>query len=109
MAADFSPDYRHFEAVMRNRKPARLPVYEHIVSPKVMEQVLGVPFAGLRGGDDRDRREFFRNYCRFFRDMTYDTVSFEVCIGHHLPGESALTGGCGRSSTRFASGTSRRT
>ena len=27
----FHPDFRHFEAVMQNRRPARLPVYEHLI------------------------------------------------------------------------------
>lgn len=95
-AVNFQPDYRHFEQVMHNRRPDRLPLYEHIVSPEVMERITGASFAGLLAGDDEaDRREFFRHFCGFFRDQTYDTVSFEVCIGQILPGETALSGGRG--------------
>ena len=61
----FTPDYRHVADVMRNRRPARLPLYEHIVSPRIMEQILGTPFAGLAGGDAADLAEYFRHYCRF--------------------------------------------
>ena len=43
----FQPDYRHMLAVLRNERPTRLPLYEHGISPLIMEQVLGVRFAGL--------------------------------------------------------------
>jgi uroporphyrinogen decarboxylase len=91
----FEPDYTHMLAVLRNQRPARLPVYEHAISPKIMEQVLGTPFAGLAGGDGRDLDAFFAHYCRFFREMTYDTVSYEVCITEILPGHGAIYGGKG--------------
>ncbi|MFZ4695892.1 MAG: uroporphyrinogen decarboxylase family protein [Verrucomicrobiia bacterium] len=89
----FQPDYRHFAEVMRNVKPSRLPLYEHIVCPAIMERILGVEFEGLTDGDAAGQREFFRQFCRFFREMTYDTVSYEVCICHILPGGGALAGG----------------
>lgn len=89
----FEPDYRHMLDVMWNRKPARLPLYEHIVSPRIMEQVLGTRFAGLVEGTQSDRLEFARQFCRFFREMTYDTVSYEVCITEILPGHGAILGG----------------
>lgn len=89
------PDYRHFEAVMRNERPARLPLYEHIVSPLIMEKIQGVRFADLADGAAGEQAEFFRHFCSFFREMTYDTVSYEVCIGSILPGETALCGGRG--------------
>lgn len=96
----FQPDSRHFGDVMRNRRPRRLPLYEHIISPNVMEKVLGVRFAEQLTGSPADIAEFFRQYCRFFLEMTYDTVSYEVCIGGFLPGKTALCGGKGPIQTR---------
>lgn len=93
MTRHFEPDYRHFAEVMRNQRPRRLPLYEHIVSPGVMEAILGVPFSRLINGDPRDQAEFFCQYVRFFREMTYDTVSYEVCITESLPGHGAIAGG----------------
>lgn len=90
---DFQPDYRHMLAVVNNERPARLPVYEHIISPLIMEKVLDTPFAALQYGDDADMREFFTQYCRFWKAMTYDTVSFEVCITEILPDHGAIMGG----------------
>jgi uroporphyrinogen decarboxylase len=91
----FQPDYHFMLDVLKNRRPARLPVYEHIISPVIMEQVLGVTFAHLEQGDGRDLEEFFRHYCRFWPLMTYDTVSYEVCITEALPGHGAIMGGKG--------------
>jgi len=79
--------------VLANRRPARLPIYEHIISPKIMERILGVEFADLPGGGPAELREFFRQYCRFFKEMTYDTVSFEICITENLPDHGAIMGG----------------
>ena len=102
----FQPDYHYMLDVLANRRPARLPIYEHIISPTIMEQILGVPFAALEAGDfaaqrdpstgsGQDLDEFFRHYCRFWPEMTYDTVSYEVCITEILPGHGAIMGGKG--------------
>ncbi|MBN1460227.1 MAG: hypothetical protein JXA57_11875 [Armatimonadetes bacterium] len=89
----FTPDYRHMVAVLDNQRPRRLPIYEHLINPEFMELVLDTQFAELIAGDDADVDEFFRQYCRFYREMTYDTVSFEVCITSILPDSGALRGG----------------
>ncbi len=91
----FQPNVQHMLDVLANRRPARLPIYEHIISPKIMEQVLDVRFAELEGGDRHDLKEFFRHYCRFWPGMGYDTVSYEVCITEVLPGHGAIMGGKG--------------
>ena len=89
----FQNDYHHILDVLANKRPKRLPVYEHIISPTIMERILDVQFAGLWDGSPADRTEFFSQYCRFFQEMSYDTVSFEVCIGEILPDHGAIMGG----------------
>jgi len=89
----FTPDFRHFAAVMQNKRPKRLPLYEHLISTLVMEQILDHPFAELAKGDKADVLEFARQYRRFFQEMTYDVISFEVCITEILPDNGALRGG----------------
>ncbi|NLE45349.1 MAG: hypothetical protein GX620_11560 [Chloroflexi bacterium] len=89
----FEPDFRHMVAVLENRRPQRLPVYEHLINPEFMELALDTRFAECVHGDEADVDEFFRQYCRFYREMTYDTVSFEVCITSILPDSGALRGG----------------
>ncbi len=91
----FEPDYRYFECVMRNERPARLPLYEHTICPQIMERILGVSFASLEQGTGSDLDEYFRQHSRFFREMTYDTVSYEIGLSEVLPGPIALYGGRG--------------
>ena len=89
----FVNDYRHMLDVLSNRRPRRLPIYEHIISPEIMEKILGVQFAALVNGSPADQHEFFVQYCRFFQEMTYDTVSFEMTIVDILPDHGAIFGG----------------
>jgi uroporphyrinogen decarboxylase len=58
-----------------------------------MEQILDEQFVGLWNGSPGDRIEYFKQYCRFFQEMGYDTVSFEVCITEVLPDSGAIMGG----------------
>jgi uroporphyrinogen decarboxylase len=90
---NFKPDYRNIVAAAKNERPPRLPLYEHHISPAVMEKILNRPFANLQTGSESDLKEFYGNYCRFFKEMTYDTVSFEVGIVEILPGHGAIMGG----------------
>lgn len=59
MNTPFQPDYRHIVDAVRNRRPRRLPLYEHIVSPQIMETILGVAFAGHERAPGEDARPFF--------------------------------------------------
>jgi len=90
---DFIPDFRHLVAAAQNRRPARLPLYEHNISTGMMERVLGQRFAHLDGQGPTQQREYFRHYARFCREMTYDCVTFEVCLGSSMPGSGAIVGG----------------
>ena len=89
----FQPDFQHMLDVLNNKRPSRLPVYEHIISPKIMEQVLDEEFAELHVGNGKELDRFFSQYCRFFQEMTYDTVSYEVCVTEILPDSGAIMGG----------------
>jgi uroporphyrinogen decarboxylase len=86
------PDYMNIVNAALNRKSSRIPLYEHIVSPLIMEKITGKSFASQAGGDYRDKIEFFRHYCGFFRDMGYDTVSWECTAGSAMPGSGSLGG-----------------
>lgn len=92
MNMTFQPDYHHLENAAWNRRPARLPLYDHIVCAEIMEKILGGSFADFHNGGSAELAEYFRNHCRFFREMTYDTVSYEVCINDLTPGGGALIG-----------------
>ncbi len=89
----FTPNHQHIVDVASNRKPARLPLYEHIISAETMSAILGVEMRPPGAGDpDGAFDSFYRDYCRFWAEMTYDTVSFEGGVCDVLPGHGALSG-----------------
>ena len=88
----FAPDYRNIESAARNKRPARLPFYEHSINTESMEKITGGKFSGLINGDRNDIREYFRNYNGFFLQHEYDTVSFEHGVSGILPNAGALGG-----------------
>jgi len=85
MFADFQPDYQNIVSAARNTEAVRLPLYEHIIAPEIMEMILNHDFA-----EEQDYKEFFRWYNKFFFEMGYDTVSYECCITEILPSGGAL-------------------
>jgi uroporphyrinogen decarboxylase len=87
---DYKPDYNNLLDVAFNREPKTIPIYEHNISDEFMEKVLKIKFRHLINGDRNDKIEYFKHYCGFFKDMGYDTVSFEQCITSILPGSGAL-------------------
>jgi uroporphyrinogen decarboxylase len=88
----FQPDYRNVLDAAWNRRPKRLPLYEHLINVDSMEKIYGFKFGGLIDGDEKDRARFFELYCGFFKQMGYDCVSFEVCVSQITPGGGALLG-----------------
>jgi uroporphyrinogen decarboxylase len=88
----FQPDYRNVVNAALNQKSAHIPLYEHSISTHIMERIQGKEFSSLAGGDYRDKVEFFRRYCGFFRDMGYDAVSWECSSAVVMPGSGALGG-----------------
>ncbi|WMJ22224.1 uroporphyrinogen decarboxylase family protein [Paludicola sp. MB14-C6] len=89
---NFTPDYRNIVLSANNIEAKRLPLYEHLISTQHMETVLNKQFSSLVNGNYEDKKEFFKNYCEFFKVMGYDTVSIEFCSGGAYPGAGALGG-----------------
>ncbi len=89
---NFTPNYMNIVNTANNIEVARLPLYEHLISTNHMESILNKKFSSLINGDFEDKKEFFRNYCEFFKVMGYDTVSIEFCSGGAYPGAGALGG-----------------
>jgi len=89
---DFKPDYRHIVDAAKNIVPDRLPLYEHNITIKFMEKYYGYEFEYLLDGSYDDLLKFMEIYTGFFKEMGYDTVSFETLIGQIMPGSGALGG-----------------
>lgn len=88
----FEPDYRRMMDVLCSQRPERLPVYEHLISPGIMERILNSRFADPISGNAAGLRECFRQHSGFFRSLANDTVSFETCIVEVLPDRGEIHG-----------------
>jgi len=88
----FQPDYQHIVDAASNRAAKRQPLYEHVVNIDFIERVLGKPISHLSKEGASGRKEYLKEYCRFYYEMGYDTVSYEICIGPSMPGSGCLGG-----------------
>ena len=89
---EFTPDYRHVVDAAENRRPKRVPLYEHGISLSKITEITGDDFAYLLNGGLTDKTEFFTRYARFYKSVGCDAVVFESCVTGILPGAGALGG-----------------
>lgn len=83
-------NYRYFVEAMHNRKPERLPIYEHYINNSFISRYVNRPMDELFNGTTEDIKEYFRLYVDFWQNRGYDTVSFELGIPDAFPGSGAL-------------------
>lgn len=88
----FEPDYTHILNVARNIQPQRIPLYEHAINEPFIDKVINKNITELMQGTQSDKKEYMNYYVNFFKDMGYDTISFERCITSILPDGGALGG-----------------
>ncbi len=88
----FQPDYRHILDVLHNKKPERLPLYEHHIDLPFMAKYLGREI-GLEGTLPKDFEDYYRTVTGFWKDMTYDAFDYEAAICDIYPGHGAIMGG----------------
>ncbi len=87
----FAPDYENLVNAARNRWVERVPLYDHLVDISKIEELTGETVGHLiHSPDAADRREGFRRYWAFFREMGYDAAPFECCITSALVDGGAL-------------------
>ena len=83
------PNYMNIVNAALNKPSERIPLYEHSINDGFIEKVTGKKISHLF---DENPIEYFKHYCGFFKDMGYDTVSFEGWLGPVMPGSGALGG-----------------
>ena len=88
----FAPDYTHIEAVLHNRRPKRLPLYEHHIDKPFVEKATGKKLE-LQGNAPRDFENYYVEQVHFWKEMTYDAFSYEAAICEIYPGHGAISGG----------------
>lgn len=92
MTERFQPDYRQIEKVLHNKRPERLPLYEHHIDQPFIEKAVGKKL-GMQGSRPEDFEEYYSHIIGFWREMTYDAFDFEAAICDIYPGHGAIMGG----------------
>jgi hypothetical protein len=90
--SNFQPDYTNLLAVLENRRPSRLPLYEHHIDPPFISRALGEEI-NPSGLTPDELVGYYRKVIGFWKDMTYDGFDFEAAICDILPGHGAILGG----------------
>ncbi len=89
---DFQPDYTQILEVLYNRRPERLPVYEHHIDPPFISKVIGKELV-CESDKPADLEAYYRELTRFWKNMTYDAIDYEAAICDILPDHGAILGG----------------
>jgi len=89
---EFIPDYNNILQVLYNKKPKRLPLYEHHIDIPFISKFIGKDIV-LQGTQAKDYEEFYKTIIQFWRKMTYDAFDFEAAICDLFPGHGAIFGG----------------
>jgi uroporphyrinogen decarboxylase len=88
----FQPDYTYLLDVLYNKKPVRLPLYEHRIDESFIMKTSNGRI-GLQGNTRADYENYFHDIIDFWKNMTYDAFSYEAAICEIFPGHGAIMGG----------------
>lgn len=88
----FCSDYNNLLDVLNNRRPGRLPLYEHHIDAPFISKVLGEEL-NVSGLKPTDLETYYKKVIGFWKNMTYDGFDFEAAICDILPGHGAIMGG----------------
>ena len=83
-------NYRYFLEAMQNKKPERMPIYEHHIDAGFIEKATGRPMTALLEGNTQEKKQFFRHYVDFWQNCGYDIVTFERGIPLACPDSGCL-------------------
>ena len=89
---EFVPNYENIVKAAKNIEVARIPLYEHGIGHKVMQDILNKSLNDLVYGDFNDKKEYVRRISEFYKKVGYDFVNFDMNIGGAMPGAGALGG-----------------
>lgn len=88
----FQPDYNNLLAVLNNKRPDRIPLYEHHIDAPFISKVLGKEIA-LQGNKASDYEAYYQEITSFWKDNTYDGFDYEAAICDIIPDHGAILGG----------------
>lgn len=90
----FQPDYNNLLQVLYNRRPDRLPLYEHHIDSPFISKILNEDL-DIEKVSSRDLDNYFRKIILFWKEMTYDGFDYEAAICEIFPQHGAILGGNG--------------
>lgn len=90
----FQPDYNNLLQVLYNRRPDRLPLYEHHIDAPFISKILNEDL-DIEKVSSRDLDNYFRKIILFWKEMTYDGFDYEAAICEIFPQHGAILGGNG--------------
>ncbi len=89
----FKPNYQNIVNAASNKKTDRIPLYEHSIDPGIMEKITGQSVAYIYESLSLDvLRNRMYNFVNFWKEMCYDTVTWESCVTTVLVGSGSLGG-----------------
>ena len=89
---NFQPDYNNLLDVLHNKKPKRIPLYEHHIDPPFISKFLGKEIV-LEGSDDSHYQNYYKQLINFWKENTYDGFEYEAAICDIYPDHGAILGG----------------
>lgn len=89
----YEPNFERLVQVAQNKKPDQLPLYEHIIDMRVIATLRQADLSIGENPSAHDLRRRYSHICAFWREMTYDTISFEGSIIMSLVDSGAIFGG----------------
>ena len=82
------PNYQYFVEAVRNKKPARMPIYDHHIDAPFIEKATHQELVALLDGSTTaDKKKFFERYVGYWEQCSYDIVTFERGIPLSFPGQ----------------------
>jgi len=92
MSTQFIPDYNNLLKVLNNKRPNRLPLYEHHIDAPFIAKALGEEIV-LQGNYSKDYEAYYSKIISFWQSKTYDAFDYEAAICDVFPGHGAILGG----------------
>ncbi len=90
--AEYQPDYTQILQVLFNRKPVRLPLYEHHIDAPFVSKAIGKDLE-LSGNSEVELDAYYSEQVAFWKEMGYDAFDYEAAICDILPDHGAIYGG----------------
>ncbi len=84
------PNFHFFLDAMANKRPARMPIYEHHIDPGFIQKAIDRPMLELFAGNTEQKKEYFKLYVDFWENCGYDIVTFERGIPESCPQSGCL-------------------